>query len=329
MNFFQVEVRPLSFISIKIYYTYLITPRENKMSVESAFGTQQEEIQRRRGVAVANDQSKSFARVEGAAENVPFKLADQQFALITLSHVEFGPVAASPKNPAVCVYGLFETAEDANDHARLVQQMHPEFSFLVHPTHEWFVATSHLSHLNAEYTEAHTRKVLDGHAQRAHRQREEFETNLANKSVPVIKPVPKIEEVEPTCTRGRRYQLRTGSGIANQSSVVASFVPDTTSKTPEFLMRVYAAFPNDADAAAYVCNVAGEEVTAYDIDVVNACAWIYPQRMRSEDAPKETYRSAELNRVMAAHKRNPKEVERFYKELDASEKSASKPDGAE
>ena len=56
-------------------------------------------------------------------------------------------------------------------------------------------------------------------------------------------------------------------------------------------------------------------VADVDIDVVRTCAWAFPQRMRSADAPKEVVRSPELNSVRQAHRQNPQDVTRFRREL--------------
>ena len=56
-----------------------------------------------------------------------------------------------------------------------------------------------------------------------------------------------------------------------------------------------------------------------DIDVVKTCSWVFPQAMDGVHVQKELYRSPELNNVMQTHKRNPQEVDRFYRENDVKE----------
>lgn len=110
--------------------------------------------------------------------------------------------------------------------------------------------------------------------------------------------------------------------VSGQSFMCASFVQDSEEPgEPEFLFRVYACFGTEAEADAYVRNVAANEVTDHDIDVVSLCQWIFPTdpnlNVRVE------YRSAELTRIMENNRKQPADVKRYTQWLESSAPAAA------
>ena len=283
-------------------------------SLRDTFKPHQEEIRSRVKSTVEDHATRSFEVVDSGID-LPYVIPDQRYVLLSLSHVEFGPKATDPRHPAVCIYGVFETAEDASEHASHITAMHPEFSLIVHPTHEWFVGTSHLAHMTSEYTRTHITTMLERETKKREADTVQFEKNVETHEIPeASEKEEKTEEPNKIVDgKGKKFKIRSGCGVCNQTVLAVSFVRDT-GDIPEFIMRVYAAFENENTANAYVRNVAGEKVYNYDIDVISTCSWVYPQSLLSTSAPKEVFRSDELTRVMAAHKSNPKQVERFYRD---------------
>jgi len=284
-------------------------------SIRETFKPHQEEIQRR-VKSTSEDHSRRSFEVVDCGLDLPYVIPDQRYILLSLSHVEFGPKATDARHPAVCIYGVFETSEDAAEHASHIQSIHPEFSLMIHPTHEWFVGISHLAHMTNDYAHAHISTMLERETKKREADTSEFEKNVESHEIAEVAEKDETPEKEPTPAldgKGKKFKIRSGCGVSNQAVIAVSFLRGT-GDVPEFIMRVYAAFENEETANAYVRNVAGEKVHEYDIDVISTCSWIYPQSLLSASAPKEVFRSDELTRVMAAHKSNPKQVERFYRE---------------
>lgn len=294
--------------------------------VKSTFQAHHEEIRRRRGVRCDATESATFSRVESDGVDDPFISNEQLFVLYTLSQREFAPCPIDETSPAVCIYGVFCSEEDAVAHAAVVQQQHPTHSILIGRTHDWIVAHATMAHMqDGEYTRAHASRLIDAHYADRERHAREFQTNVQQKQTGSVNAAAATEEEatqsqQPTTREG---PLRSSSSISascrveDQRLVVVSFLRDDATP-PEFLFRVYACHDSEADADRYVRNVCGHHVRDFDIDVVKLCCWLFPQRMTSANARSEVYRDPELHAIMASHKRGPQEVEKFYKEMATS-----------
>ena len=296
--------------------------------VKSTFSEHNAEIKRRAGVNESGsyDQS-SFERVDSDAVDDPFFNPEQAFVVFSLSQREFAPVPRDSSNPAVCLYGAFETHEEALEHASAVRREHPSYSVFIDRTHTWIGAYATVEHMtDAAYVEAKRKSMLDAAESERIKARSEFEENVAQHRAG------KTTAPDADDTRGvevvgvdKPDRISRGCRVDGQSLAVVSFLPDA-SDDAEFLMHVYAFYDNEVDANRYVRNVCGDRVKEFDIDVIKTSAWAFPQSMRGQHARKEVYRSSELNNVMLAHKKAPQDVERFKSEHREyfSDESASK-----
>ena len=284
-------------------------------SVQSMFATHHGEIRRRSALLREGEvNSSTFARVDSHGLDDPYVNPEQQFVVFSLSTKEFAPVPEKLENPAVCIYGTFETMADAYAYARVVQTEHPEFSILVDATHKWIVAASTMEHLTSPaFVETHTKKLLDRHSMQLQKNKEEFEENVREQKAGVVK-VAEEKPVASTSTMPTR-RIHDNCRIHEQRLVAVSFVQDD-GDVPEFLFRVYACYDTEDAMNKYVCNTCGDRVSTFDIDVIKTGTWAHPQRMiDGKSVAREVYRSSELNNVMNTHKKTPQEVERFYQDV--------------
>ena len=284
--------------------------------VQHVFTQHHKEIRRRAELADDSLNASTFERVETDGVDDPFYHQDQQYVVFTLSQQEFAPVPVDPSNPAVCIYGTFAEANEAREFARTVQQEHPEYSVLIDRTHQWIVASATMAHLSdAAYVQGHRDALLQRVQTELEQNRREFEENVEKKRVGRLsKPCMDEDTVvdAPHDDRGRKRKVAKTCRVDDQKLAVVSFVADTASP-PEFLFYIYACYDNEQDANKYVRNTCGNRIRDHNIDVVQTCQWIHPQVMQPAQVPREVFRSSELNKVMQCHKKNPQEVERFYR----------------
>ena len=305
-----------------MYITFQIYLMER--DAKSIFTEHHTEIQRR-GVVTHNSvtNSDTFERLHDGEQTISFKCPNQQWVLYSISHVGMAPVSTDPRNPALRIYGTFETPEDARTQAMLIAQSE-SCSLLISKTHEWIVAVRDTNHLSdSTATEAHIQKVIDAHQQSRRESSVEFDKNVADKHIPIPEKMDKQEDVEmsdgpfqplgiPAATKlPRTLEVR------DQAVAAVSFLCDAPDvPAPEFLFRVYSCFGSVQDADRYVRNCAGDHVKSFDVDVVSTCEWLHPQKCTTSDVSKEVYRSTELNSIMTWHKSQPKEVENFRRWRD-------------
>lgn len=289
-----------------------------QQGVQSTFEAHHNEIRRRSHLDNETINSRMFERVSSDGVDDPFEHADQKFVVFSLSQAEFAPCPRDSAQPAVCVYGAFETIEDAHEHARLVTAKHPQFSVFIDRSHKWIVAAATMAHLtDAQYVEEHTKRLLEGVRAQNEANQREFDENVANRragevTTPSDEPVGESNDSTESAERSND-RIHADCKIAEHRSAAVSFVCDDASP-PEFLFRVYACYETDDAIHRYVCNTCGDHVSEHHIDVIKTSTWVFPQRMHSSKVAKEVYRSSELNKVMNTHKKNPQEVERFYRE---------------
>lgn len=290
-----------------------------QQGVQSTFEAHHNEIRRRARLDSDTLNSKTFDRVSSDGVDDPFEHPDQKFVVFSLSQAEFAPCPRDRAQPALCVYGTFETVEDAQEHARYVTRVHPKFSVFVDRTHKWIVAPVSMAHLtDAEYIEAHTRRLLEGVRKLNESNRHDFEENVANHRAGEVTAVADSTPEHEGNTAGEPVQrsndrIHSDCKLSEHRLAAVSFVRDDASP-PEFLFYVYACYETEESIHRYVCNTCGDRVSEHHIDIIKTCAWCFPQRMKSSSVAKEVYRSSELNNVMSTHKKNPQQVERFYRE---------------
>lgn len=291
----------------------------NELSdMQKQFVEHQTEIRRRSDVADSSQvNSSTFERAENDGTDDPFVNDEQQYIVFSLSQQEFSPKPVDCNQPGVCIFGAFPNEADAAHHAKLVQREHPDISIMINRTHTWLLAVNTIAHFqNGSYVREKTERMLKNVSETIAKNEAEFEANVKEqRSGKTNKPVEEktapsiVEDV----TNARSHKISNSCRVMDQKLCVASFVKDEEEDC-EFLFKVYA-FYDDADSAnKYVRNVCGDHVKEFNIDVVSACAWIFPQQMTGDKAKKEVYRSDELNKIMSTHKKAPQDVSRFYNE---------------
>lgn len=308
------------------------------MAAPQLFGEHQAEIRRRASVKDTGAEqvnSKTFARVDDDGLDDPFENPEQVFIVFSLSQREFSPVPRDLSQPGLCIYGAFETRAEAMEHAATVQKAHPRNSILIDETHAWVCATATIAHLqDVAYIKAQKSRLLRMVTETRAQSQQEFEENVAERRAGKVSAASgetdeDVGETEDGGKENHKREAHLGKEdddpdrtsarinracrVDGQSLAVVSFVADDGPDS-EFIFRVYGFFPDEASANKYVRNVCGCHVKDFDIDVIKACCWAFPQQMHGKHVRKEVYRSEELNKVMAALKQAPQEVKRFYDE---------------
>ena len=288
--------------------------------VKSTFELHHNEIRRRSSLARSGEDvnASTFDRVENEGADDSFRNPEQKYVLYSLSQQEFAPRPTDETQPAVCVYGAFETVEEAQEHVVHVQREHPKHSILIGETHDWIVAHATMSHFkDPAYGPSHVTRLLDAECAKREACNKEFQENVEAKRAGAVREVTEVTEddkaKEASASESKNHKISVTCRVVDQRFGVASFVKDDATP-PEFIFKVYACYETEAEANRYVRNVAGDHVREIDIDVVKLCAWAFPQNMDGVNVQKEIYRASELNAVMASHKKNPQEVEKFYRE---------------
>ena len=296
------------------------TPRMTSLTegVRSTFEEHHNEIRRRSSVARTGEDlnASTFEHVENEGADDPFVNPEQRYVLYSLSQKEFAPCPRDETQPALCIYGTFQTNEEAHEHSAHVIKEHPSNSILLGHTHDWIVAHATLEHMkDADYGPAHAKRLLDGESAKREASTKEFHENVTTQRAGAVRDVTDeaADKHDIPVESNPHHKINTICRVADQRFAVVSFVKDE-STPPEFLFRVYACYETESEANRYVRNVAGDHVRDFDIDVIKLCAWAFPQSMDGVHVQKEVYRSSELNAVMASHKKNPQEVEKFYRE---------------
>lgn len=312
---------------------------------QAIFGQHHKEISRRSKVVESDAlNSTSFSRSKESANDLPFKIPSQDWILFSVSHVRMPPVCEDPRNPAVRFYGLFESAEEASDHARVVLQIDPSVNLQVSRTHEWVSMCStperladdtavrvHVKTLLAAYTSERTSATKEFNenvdAKKAGRgssqSNEEDQKRLSEQARTDANRL--AEEGDKKKELRRATKLPRMAEVRDQTVAVVSFISDPKQSIPEPLFHVYSAFNTQAEADIYVRNTAGEHVRDHDMYVVSLCEWLHLQEIDSTKLANEVYRSEELNSVMANHKSQPQKIEQFKKWREEADKEVENP----
>ena len=293
---------------------------DGEKNAETFFNAHQKEIKRRCDALDGDLSVKHFDRVDANGLELPFVMQDQLFVLFSMSHVEFAPVTLNAKQPAFQIFGTFATREDATDHACIVRALHPDVSLLIDETHKWIVGAATPARLaDSDHISCVRDTILKRELDIANRNDTEFARNVENQEVPPLIPVDPDDDIDSqdvtvACASMRKAKrLTNGVDVRRQSVVVMSILPDSDNEVSEFLMRIYGCFESDDEANRWICNVGGDHVTEYNIDIMSTCDWIYPQRLQHKHVRREVYRSTELDKIMKKHKSAPAEVSQFKK----------------
>ena len=289
------------------------TCSEQTKNVQGTFQSYHEEIKRRDFMTKTEYNTKYFDNTDDDGEELPFHMEDQQFIVFSLSHEKFAPIPENKNSPALRIYGAFPDQESALDHCKNVQSADPNCSLLINKTHTWIVGAATPERMtDVKYVDVKRQCLLKLHERVRDKNKKEFEENIEERKVgDNEKPEP--NKSIPNVLDDKRKASRKISKMAetrDQRFVAMSIIPDNTENC-EFVFQVYGCFEDEKHANRWIRNVAGFQVTEYDIDVITACEWIYPQEMRSENAQKEVYRSTELDKIMKGYKSKPDDIKRL------------------
>lgn len=284
------------------------------MDVHGAYKPVYEEIKRRQAVASAEVQNPTSFERAADADGVAFRNDAQRFFVWSASHVAMPPLARDPKQPAVRIYGLFPSSEEAVEHARVVHGVDPTCSVMVSPTHEWVVLPARPERLDD--AAPHIDAVLAAYRAKRDASRVAFEENVREHRTGIgpAEEAAKEEEKEEAGKEAEKEEekaapqrLGRDAEVRDQSLVAVSFVRDY-----EPIFMVYAAFEATASGDAWA-RCAGDHVVDFDIDLCSTCAWLFPNAIESEKVGKEVFRSTELTSIMNNQRTQPQKVENFRK----------------
>lgn len=293
------------------------------------FKEHQEEIRRRSSVAANfSNENTTFEKVDDDVL-IPFKDEEQSYIVFSLSHKEFGPICRDATNPGLCVYGAFETLIEAQEYAVQVARKHNSYSILIDETHKWLGGWSCPAHLqDPEHVASTVTRILEYHEEKAKQEKEEFESNVRQQRCGVDVGEKQEEKQKTTDSKekkdglnetdhtAKKDKIDKSLAVEDQSLYSVSVLSDPSSDA-EFLFKVYAFHDKEQSANAYIRNVCGCHVIDHNIDVVKARTWIFPQKMNASNAPKEVYRSSELDSIMKTHKGSQGKVDEFYRQNPA------------
>ena len=293
---------------------------EGKKGIRETFIPYHEEIKRRAKTAKSKTPAMTgmtrFERVEGGGVDYPFQDETHSFVLFSTSHVGMRPFSLLPSEPALRVYGTFATREEAIQHAAVVQQCDQGCDLQLDETHKWIVGCSTKERMTDEAeVEGKRETILKKYVTERKVAANEFVDNVNNQLTGGSVPKKEEEEVCEALEVKSKAPLHISrmAEVRDQSVVVMSCLPDTEGSPPEFLFKVYRCCSSEAEADAFIRNVAAGEVTDFDIDVVNSCEWVYPQQASGEKIRKEVYRDPELGKIMTSHKTSGSRVADFEK----------------
>ena len=296
-------------------------------SIEEVYQPYHEEIRRREATfeTMAGQNQMTFDRA--SEDEVPFKLDGQSHFVWSASHARMPPLALSDKQPAVRVYGVFASAEEALEHAQTVSALDPTCSVLVSQTHEWVVLPKDVARLqDPAGARAHVDAVLATYAAAREKSAATFRRTWPSTAPRRTRgqgrreEAPRVEDLSHLKMAPQR--IGRDAEVRDQSVVAVSFVRDETGgdAPPEPIFRVYAAFESTKEGDAWA-RCAGDHVVEYDIDLCSTCAWLFPNAVDSEKVQKQIFRPKELTAIMQNQKAQPQKVENFRKWRDEATSS--------
>ena len=288
------------------------------MSEASNFMKQNlDEIQRRKELASSfQEDENEISSFQGSC-SLPYVLPGQNVFLFTTSHKEMPPIAPDPDNPAIRIYGVFGSGDEAIEYAQLLDNQ--DINFQVHPLREWALAVSSESKLREEgYAPSKIDFLVSGYMQTRQDQIKDFRENVANKKntedmVDEKEDMPMYPDTERHAhKRGIRDMKKTSAPLklpSPQKFVVVTFLRDKN-ELPEFAFVVHAAFDTLEQADEWVRGTASAEIVDFDMHVVSTGEWLFPQTM-DDSLIREEYRNDELDKVIKTHKNQPSMIKNF------------------
>ena len=291
-------------------------------SVTDAYAGNHAEIRRRQALVESDNQNPRFFERADDAAAPAFRNDAQTHFVWSASHEGMAPCAKDAQHPAVRIYGLFPSHEEALEHAHVVAALDATCSLMISPTHEWTMLPRAPERLSE--ASGHVQAVLGAYAEQRDKSKREFEENVAQrragrgKREDATKPtdIAPVSGVSDSSSAPRR--LGRDAEVRDQSLVAVSIVRDTTQAVGEPVFKVYAAFPTTAEGDAWA-RVAGDTVVDYDIDLVSTCSWLFINDVETSKIEKEVFRSQELTSIISHQKKQPQMCENFRKWRDESE----------
>lgn len=286
-----------------------------------------EEIRRRAALKDAGGDAVNSATFEPSRDvmALPFQIDSQRFFVWSASHIGMAPIAKQAHSPAIRIYGLFATEQEAVDHAKLVHSLDPSASVLVSPTHSWTVLPKDPNRLaDAAKLQSHIDEVLRIHTNTLQASTDTFQENVrehktgdgaAREDADAQRALKAARDKHNT-ERLRDMQssstvLRRDAEVRDQTLVAISYVRDARhEECPEPIFRVYAAFSTEQEGDAWARN-AGNTVLDHDIDLVSTTKWLHLHEVQGDKLNREVYRSSELNNIMETHKKAPIQAEQY------------------
>lgn len=285
-------------------------------SVEAVFKPAFDEISRRQDVAKSRvwDETTYFAP-SSTSINLPFVIADQEFALISMGTSVLAPRPVDPTRPALRVYGAFATRDEAREHADVVRGIDEVCSLLVVPLREWVLMPQNEACLQPDANQRRRETLLQAHRVRQMEDGDAFQRRIDIREggkVVTTQTQDAEEDVETKEAEDLVYKpprkLRVGGEVRGQNYVAMCSIPNAI--TGECLVKILACFDTNQDADTWSQNVASRYVTDDDILVGRTCEWVFPNGT-AESVTGTKYRIDELQRIMDAAERNPKAVQDY------------------
>lgn len=298
-------------------------------SVEAIFKPAFDEISRRQDVAKSRvwDETTYFAPA-GTCINIPFLIADQEFALISMGTSVLAPRPMDATRSALRVYGAFATREEARDHADLIRSMDPSCSLIVVPLREWVLMPQNEACLQPDANKQRLEILLQAHRVKQMEDGDAFQGRIDVRdggSVATTQTQDAEEDVETKEAEDLVYKpprkLRVGGEVRGQSFVAICSVPNAI--TGECLIKILACFDTNQDADTWAQNVASRHITDDDIHIGRTCEWVFPNGT-AESVSGAKYRIDELQRIMDAAERNPKAVQDYKTWKEEQDRRAQK-----
>lgn len=298
-------------------------------SVEAIFQPAFDEIARRQDVATSRawDETTYFAP-SSTSINLPFILADQEFALMSMGTSVLAPRPVDPTRPALRVYGAFATREEAREHADVIRSMDSSCSLIVVPLREWVLMPQNEACLQPAANKRRLDTLVQTHRAKQLEDGDAFQGRIDLRDggpVTTTQTQDAEEDVETKEAEDLVYKpprkLRVGGEVRGQNYVAICSIPNAI--TGECLIKILACFDTNQDADAWAQNVASRHITDDDIHIGRTCEWVFPNgHADSVTGPK--YRIDELQRIMDAAERNPKAVQDYKTWKEEQDRRAEK-----
>ena len=276
-------------------------------TIEEAFKPAYEEIARRRN---SDHSEQLYFEKSEKTTNMGETIPDQLFVLFSLSSEKIPPLSTKPNNPAIRIYGCFQSEEDAKDHAKDISNIDKNVSLFINKTREWIVAASSIERMQDQALLANiaTDRLKEYLKERMEANRE-FESSV--KQEDTERTVREEFEQPPVYTheKSKSHKVKNGMEVHGQKYAVIIFLPDVKPGEPLFL--VYGALETKEEADTWIRNVVCRKVTEYDVHLVSTCEWLFINRMQGDGAQSQRYRTPELEKIMEKAKNQPDEIKQY------------------